>query len=48
MESKEPEKVLCPYCGKLMRLVGRTPTHARYVCTGPTCRQTYQKPLTKN
>ena len=44
MESKVPEKVPCPYCGKPMRLVGRTATHARYICTGPTCRQTYEKP----
>jgi len=35
MESQVPEKVPCPYCGKLMRLVGRTATHARYICTGP-------------
>ncbi len=48
MESKVPEKVPCPHCGKLMRLVGRTATHARYICTGPTCRQTYEKPLTKD
>jgi hypothetical protein len=48
MESKVPEKVPCPYCGKVMRLVGRTATHARYICTGPTCRQTYEKPLPTN
>jgi len=48
MGSKVPEKVSCPYCGKPMRLVGRTATQARYICTGPTCRQTYEKPLPKN
>jgi hypothetical protein len=48
MGSKVPENVPCPYCGKPMRLVGRTATHARYICTGPTCRQTYEKPLPKN
>jgi transposase-like protein len=47
MESKVLEKVPCPYCGNLMRLVGRTATHARYICTGPVCRQTYEKPLAR-
>jgi hypothetical protein len=47
-EEGEAEGPFGPMKGTPMRLVGRTATHARYICTGQTCRQTYEKPLTKN